>query len=378
MLIPTILTITINIISRPTITFVILCLALLILGLVVAIRARGTQRKIIVDDKYITYINLLSTRKLLISEIKGHRIGGGVVRLIPISQLEKPIIIEHIFDFDNSDEFVDWLWANFDDLKNTDQKGEEKALLENTSFGATKDAVLKNLAATKQSVSGYNYNGFVLSFICFILVAISYIASLTNTLNRYYTVFLLLFPLYGLYMIIKSKGLISISAIPGNSVRPSVFIGFVIPSILLFINSKRFDTVNDKPWIWVGILITTAVLLLFYSTLKRRVTAPNGGELLSFLFAASIFGFGAARQINYVYDTSPIVVYRAKVLGRGERMNRSLHYYITMSPWGPQKEVREIKVSWNTYLFCESNDSIQVYCKEGLLHTPWFVVVTKK
>lgn len=73
-------------------------------------------------------------------------------------------------------------------------------------------------------------------------------------------------------------------------------------------------------------------------------------------------------------DESKPEIYKTIVLDKRVSKGRTETYYLKLSPWEKQKEIKEVSVPKNLYDTLKINDQATIKLKKGKLNIPWFEI----
>ena len=357
--------------SADHISVSMLIMALVLLAIPVFIVINTVRKKVIVEPDQITYIGLFSQKRLPFLSIKGYRIGFKNIYLEPLQPGDPTIVINHYRDLENGSELMHWIKEAFQDLNTTDLISQRTTLLTNARWGATEEARKKTLAKAHAFALIYNIVSFPL-----VLMLILYAGKTALIL-------LLVYPLVGILLMMSGRGLIKFQSEKQRSICAFVTFGIFVPGLALLIKSEANDNVLDTTHLWIPALtISLFLFVLIYATGINRSMGMLRVQVIAMILTALSYGFGSALQVNYIFDDTRPVVYDATILDShvatilNSRVtgDKSKSYYLTLSPWGPQHEAKEVIVPGNIYWQSRKGDTVHVQLSKGLLHIPWFVV----
>ena len=160
-----------------------------------------------------------------------------------------------------------------------------------------------------------------------------------------------------------------------RSVYGFTMLGILIPGFVLMIKSLfEFDLFRtDHLWL-PFLLITVVFIVLLYTIGINKSVESVKGQTVVMLIAALIYGFGSIRQINCVFDNSYPQIYKAVILDHRVSHGKSNSYFLTLSPWGPSIDAKEVEIDGSLFRSTSIGDTVKVNFKQGLLHIPWYVV----
>ena len=325
------------------------------------------KRKVIITDDSITNINVFSKKELLLSDIKGCRVGQKVISLEPVSSEQSKITISNYIDLKDNDLLASWVRGNFKDLDAADLKAEKEALLQNTDLGFTEEDRAAKLKKVKEITVLYNLVGLVVGF-----------GAIFFDNTKPIVILLMCYPLLGVILMAFSKGLMKFLSNNKRSVYGFTLLGVILPGFILFIKSLSEYSLLTNDHLWLPLILMAAIIFtcLYLTGINRSVESVKG-QIIVMLFAAFIYGFGSVRQINCTFDNTEPQIYNAVVLGHSISHGKSTSYFFTLSPWGPIQEQKQVEVSRHLYQDTYVGDTVKMNYRPGLLNIPWFVITKR-
>jgi hypothetical protein len=350
-------------IYNPTVTVAVLLFPLGLAGGAVLILINVFKRKVIIDEERIRCINLFSTREMALSDIKGSRVGQKSIELEPTSPTVRKISIGNYNDLENSDELANWARDNFKDLVPIDLEIEKSTALQDPKLGLT-ESDREDLLKRKKTVAiVYNIAGLFLGF-CMIFFPTLLAACIG-----------LFYPLLGVLLMVFSKGATKYVVNLNRSVYSYILLGFVLPCFTLLIMSLDKYSVVKVSALWLpGFGVAAILFLLLYATGINRSIGSIRVQLIFMAIPALLYGYGAVRMANCVFDPSVPKIYSVGVQDRRVDHGKSVSYYLLLSPWGPRQEDQEVEVGRSVYRSVRIGDTVKVNVKGGLFHIAWFTV----
>ncbi|MGZ3755468.1 MAG: hypothetical protein ACXVAY_01035 [Mucilaginibacter sp.] len=341
-------------------------LPLLIIAGSILIFINIIRRKIIIYDDRIICISLFTNKELALADIKGCRIGQKVIYLEPLSNDVAKITIANYIDFGNSDDLVDWARDNFKDLDAADLEDEQNKVLNDTALGATERERTSALKQAKRVATSYNIIGGIIGLG---LIAFD---------NYWSSVLLISYPVIGVLVMATSKGLIKFLSNPKRSVYGNIMIGFFMSSLIMLF--KSLDSYNllqlTNAWLPFWVVAFVICCLLYFTGINKSVEAVKG-QFVFMLIMSLIYSFASVIQLNCVFDRSAKKVFHAGVVDRRISHGKHTSYYLTLTPWGPMQQEKEVDVHRWLYNQTRIGDTVEIDFKNGLLNIAWFVVTNK-
>jgi hypothetical protein len=185
----------------------------------------------------------------------------------------------------------------------------------------------------------------------------------------------LFYPLLGVLLMVFSKGATKYVVNLNRSVYSYILLGFVLPCFTLLIMSLDKYSVVKVSALWLpGFGVAAILFLLLYATGINRSIGSIRVQLIFMAIPALLYGYGAVRMANCVFDPSVPKIYSVGVQDRRVDHGKSVSYYLLLSPWGPRQEDQEVEVGRSVYRSVRIGDTVKVNVKGGLFHIAWFTV----
>jgi hypothetical protein len=347
--------------KTPAVSYLIYVLPVLVLGMAVLILMTAFRKKVIVEDGYIKSFNAFNQDELPVENIMGYRLESK--NIVLQSKTGSNITIRNYKDFAGSNELLTWATGIFNNLDAIDKEAEKERLLQDVSIGATPEERTARLERVTQVAMSYNIIGCVLG-IAMILFHF-----------KWMVILVICCPLAGIVILFKGNGLIKFYANPKRSIHPFMLFGFLMPAFVLLIralvNYNLFRTDN----LWMPAIVTgIVVFILLFLSIAAKSGRPAVIEMLLMLIIVTIYSVGSVLQVNCFFDDSQQQVYDAKIYDKKVTHGKSAGYYLKLSKWGPQTEVKSVSVGRSFFRSTLIGDTVKVHYKEGKLNVPWFVV----
>ena len=347
--------------KNPDVSPVVYCIPVLIFAGGVLVLINLFRRKVIINSDRISCINLFSNKELAIKAIKGSRVGKKAIVLESNADGSK-IIITNYNDLADSESLVYWAETNFKNLDAADLENERNELLQDNTIGVTEEEREANLKRAKIIATAYNIGGGIAGFITLFYD------------NRLMVIVLIAYPLIGIVLLWRSKGLIKFLSNPKRSVYPYIGLGILLSAFIPLIKTLDYYNVFNTNSLWLPVIIIGGVvfIMLFLTGINKSI--PVGGQYVLMVAIAVIYAFGTVLRINYAFDDSELRVYPAKVFDRRISHGKHTSYYLTISKWGPQTKSKQVDVGRRLYENTNIGDTVHVNFKTGKLGIPWYTV----
>jgi hypothetical protein len=334
-------------------------IALCVIGIIDAVKGRF----VIAGDR-VYRKGVFRDRELLLYQIAGFRQDDKYIYIEPTEKSLKRIKISRYFG--GTAEMLEWLSERYPDLDEQTAEAEKQEILSDNSLGYTVEQREEKLAVARKRAKALNWAGGLVAVWAFFF-AQPYEAAILAAV---------VLPAISVLVSKYSGGLIRVEEKKGSAF-PSVFSGVFFPAMALCLRALLDFNILRYENVWKATVLTGAVfmaLLLVRSKEFLFQSAREYGVMFFFAVLAFAYGFGAVVTLNAVYDNSPAAVYQAQVTGKRISSGKSTTYYLTLTPWGPQKEADDVSVSKSLYNRLQVKDNVEVYLKKGWLGIPWFVV----
>lgn len=334
-------------------------IALMVFGVLDVYRGR-----LIIEDNSIKSISTFSNRVLAFDEIKGFTVNEQYIFIEPTSKEKKRIKISRYIGGES--EVIHWLSRNFPDLDIQNSIIEEEEILNNETFGWTKEIREEKLIQAKQISRFINWAAGLSAAWTFFY----------PTPYQYSILTAIVLPIIALVVVKLSNGLIRLDEKKGSA-YPSVIYAFIYPSLGLMLRAVLDYDIFDYSNVWLTTtIITLAFLFLLLIkqneiTFKKKLDYLTVSSLALFLFA---YSFGTVIHTNCYYDNSEPKHYTAKVHDKRISSGKSTYYYLELSTWGQQDEIDEVSVGKGLYNRTEIGEEVNIYFRNGKLEIPWFIV----
>lgn len=320
-------------------------------------------RFVIAADRVFTK-GIFSNRQLLFEQIKGYRTDGMYIFIVPAAKGLKQIKVSHYFS--GANEIVAWLAANFPNLDVQQEADEEEAMLANEALGCTvEEREAQVLKARGRARTLNTAGGLVAASTCFWPQPYEAVVFAC-----------LLLPVICVLVSRTSNRLIRIEE-RRSKAYPSVFVSLFFPSLAICIRALLDFHLLRYGNVWKGTLLFAALLMALLLVKNKAFVfqqVKTYATLAGLAVLSLAYGYGATLTLNSIFDQSAVSVYHAQVLSKRVQSGKTTTYYLSLSPWGPQKKVDDIAVQRSLYSRLQVNDDVSIYLRQGRFAIPWFVV----
>ena len=321
------------------------------------------KSKLIIHDDSIVSISAFSNRELTFNEIKGYTVNDNYIFIEPVDTSKKRIKVSKYIG--GYLEVLSWLADNFTNLDVQTGIEEEQAILNDESYGLTKDSRGEKLLKARRTATIINWaGGITAAWVFFYPSPYEYALLLAAAV-----------PVLAILAVKLSKGLIRIDEKKGSA-YPSVIYALIYPSLALMV--RVFDyQIFDYSNVWGNAILITLCLLILLLLKQKEITfkkKPDYFTVVSIALFLFVYSFGTVIFFNCYYDHSKAQYFTAKVLNKRISSGKSTTRYVELSTWGQQKEVDEVSVGKKLYNSIEVGSIVKIYFRNGKLGIPWFIV----
>jgi hypothetical protein len=341
----------------------VLVLPLELLGLYLLASALRTS--LVLSADAIEVHETFRVRRLARCDIAGRRLlklnyGQTMTQLIPSGAGMKP------FKFSQSglrtDAFFDAWMASLPDLDAQEILASEAQVAANAELGATPEERMARLAAGKKVASA--------------LTVITWAAAAWGYMYPHpYAAALLalaLLPWLAIALAAKSAGLYRIDT-RRNDVRPSVAIAIYLPGLVLLMRALQDIGVLELQRALLYAALTAA--LFCWAAVMSDAAARSKPAIVILLLALGCpYGYGVVVLGNSQLDRAAGDHYEVNVLARHISGGRNRSYYLTLAPWGPRSEAREVTVPRTLYANAQPGQPVCIHQGPGALGISWYAV----
>jgi hypothetical protein len=132
---------------------------------------------------------------------------------------------------------------------------------------------------------------------------------------------------------------------------------------------------------WSRMVLPAGVVgfVLFSVSLAADTTMRRGRNRLAMvaLFLLAVFhGYVTVLALNVLLDRSPATVQRSVLAGKSNPNTRILQLHLTIKPWGPIMEERNVSVPYAVYRSVQPGDAVCLVLREGAFGIPWYTAQT--
>lgn len=339
-------------------------LSLFMIGVCVAGVIDAVKGRFVITRDSVYAKGVFTNRELFLHEIEGYRTDERYIYIVPFDKGLKQIKVSHYFS--GTADVLAWLSEYFQDLDEQKAAAEEAEILSNETLGMGVEEREEQLRKARSKAKALNWAGGL-------------VAAWTWFFPQPYEVVILLcilLPFVCLLVVKSSKGLIRIEE-KKKSAYPSVFSGVLFPSLALCIRALMDFNILQYHNVWKGTLLLAGLFMAVLLVRSREFTfrsAKDYGVAIGIAILVLAYSFGAVVTANCTWDNSTTSVYHAQVTGKHISSGKTTTYYVSLTPWGPQKEVDDVSVSKAMYNRLHAKDDVSVYFRQGWFGIPWFFI----
>ncbi|HTW50153.1 MAG TPA: hypothetical protein VMD92_19500 [Acidobacteriaceae bacterium] len=316
------------------------------------------RSRLILEGSQLTVRGMFRTRVLGPDEIDGIRTyssRSGTYRALCLKHGGGPISFTQ---YSTDDAFRSWL-EQFPDLDARDRKEALEKISEDQELGATPEERMEALTRARtffKAVAvfavvaglGYNLAPMPWRLWCFAVVAIM--------------------PVLACFLLYRSPVLYTLGKSRADP-RVDLLVLLLIAGFGLFIRGMRVEYVSSGPLVEDGIIVGIVFLVAFFRPATR---GGQPGILIPLCLFTAIFAFGLVTGANSVADPAPPQTFRAIVAGKHVTHGKSTTWYLTLGPWGPFSQLKDMRVSHARYDATSGGDTVCVLLHPGYLHAAWY------
>ncbi|MGN6178022.1 MAG: hypothetical protein ACTHNW_02510 [Mucilaginibacter sp.] len=320
-------------------------------------------RKFTISDDGVSYKSIWGHRELQYNNIKGYRTTKNALYIIPEGQGYHKIMIRDFGSLTQDGDLRKWFNENYKDLNKADFEESKEEILQDATLGATKNDREEFFKTYRQYNLTYILGGMGMIFT----------GTIVKNLNIYLSLLFFVYPLLGMLLMAKGKGILRLFA-GRNSAYSPVFIGLMFGSAALVLYSLKAEIIKfDKLWDATAIVALIVCSVLFYLSVVK-VKASVLSQIFFVLFIGCIYAFGITLMINCTFDRSPVHEYPAKVEDAYITHGKSTSYTLVLGECNGFSGTKSITVSSSYYYNKPIGSIVNIDEKEGVLGAPWFVV----
>ncbi|AYB29653.1 hypothetical protein [Chryseolinea soli] len=339
-------------------------------GIAVSIFFIGEVKKdtfVIATDRVYT-TGTFFKRALNLDEIRGFSVDENYIFIEPTTENKKRIRVSTYFG--STDDIVDWLSQRYPNLDEVTIQQEQNEILANPEFGWSEEQRGERLQRARRLALTVNVFGGIAAVVAFFLPGPN-LWSMTAAIAMF---------MIALLASKLSNGLIRLDE-KKNSAYPTVFYAIIFTGASVMVRTLMDFNVLDfrQAWILTGAITALLIVLIVFknSELKFR----TGSEIFTSIFIVVVlmaYSFGTAVALNGLLDTSTPEIFTVKIVRKHVSSGKTRTYYLTLEPWGGQKEQKDAKVSSRFYRSVEPGESVSLYRMKGKFGIPWFFIAGDK
>lgn len=339
------------------------CLAITML---IALKWVMKFKYVIESDKF-SVVGIYKIQVLPIAAIHGFKQYDQYFDLIPFSHTpyKKMAISCYV---ERYEELLQWAQQTLTDLNNEETLNSRKEILNNEKFGATIRERQQKLNKTRALTRTTNIIAVVLSLAFWFLPHLFY---------QFQVVLCALIPIIALAIYKRSNGLIRLDEKP-NSAHPHLFPAIIFPSVVLTMRSLMDFTIFSYNHFWMPAGLITIAFIIFIIKDPDLTINLNAKRAFFFILGAlalsGVYTYGTVIATNGILDKTSAETYKVRILDKRISSGKTTYYYFKLSPWGPQKEIKEVWVTRKVYENKQPGDSATIQFKSGFYKIPFYFI----
>jgi hypothetical protein len=354
--------------SNTTVTILLVVFSLSMIALFSYGLIDAVKGKFVIEQDHLLSVTAFGSRALKFDGIRGYRVDQNYIHIIPIDTHQKKLKVSTYTE--RSQQITDWLSTRYPELDTLEALEEEKNILDDFSFGMSKQAREYKLGEAKRIAKITNATGFVL-FLWITFYPFPY--SIAISLG-------IVYPLLVMVILYLYRGLLRMDE-RKKSAYPSVVSGFLMAGLGLSLRALMDFNILEYKQLWITIGIAAGllfILIIALTKLPEFKTWEDYFAIPTIIIVVSSYSFGAYTLANCTYDESVPLYYNSEILDKEMTTGKSTSYYFTVISWHGTNEIEKIKVSADEYSSANAGDHITIYEKEGLFKTPWYFVMLQE
>jgi hypothetical protein len=326
----------------------------------------GLRARVVLSGDTIESYGACTVRRLARSDILGRRLlrlqyGQTAVQLFPRARGARPLKLSR--SGMRTDAALDAWLNSIPDLDAREAEAARAEVAADAELGQTPEERLASLARAKKLASTF-------TALTWGAMAWGYFYP------QPYAVALLvvaLLPWSAMTLAANSHGLYRLDA-RRNDVRPNLAVALYLPGLVLVMRAAQDFGVLDWQLSVTYALLATSVIC--WAALKSDPRLREHKSTVAALVCLmGAYGYGVVALGNNLLDTAAGQNYRVPVLAMHySRGSKSTSYYLTLAPWGPRKEPRDVSVARGLYEATRPGAQVCVHQGPGALGIGWYVV----
>ncbi|MBB1285125.1 hypothetical protein HRH25_12140 [Flavisolibacter sp. BT320] len=324
----------------------------------------GVKGRFVIEGDRVWSQSVYGKKELYFSQIAGYRTDDKYVYILPQEKGQKRIKISQYYG--GKGEILEWLSHRYPDLDEQKAERERQEILSNNELGLTVEQREEKLQGFRKRARLLNGAGAMVT---------GWIIFFPQPYEAAFWAALSLPPV----CILASRfsgGFIRIQEEKGSA-YPSVFWSLFFPSLGIAIRALSDFSIFAYEDAFKGALVITAIYLFLLFVRSKEFlfqSAKEYGIALFFGVLGFSYGYGVVVTLNCLYDKSPATVYASRVTDKRVSSGKSTTYYLTLTPWGPEKDTSDVAVDKELYHRVQNGEDVRILLRRGRLEIPWFIV----
>lgn len=302
-------------------------------------------------------------REYSFGQVKGFRLPDGrrtrMLQFVLNDPSEPKLLIS--LSLERSSQLRSLIEQRFVNLDEADLKKDTEAILSDTSLGGSAEDRQAALVQARIRSRWVNGAGAASCAWCWFFAHPYHVAVVCAALV----------PLAALVILRFSSGLIVIAG-SKTSARPNVFLALVLPTIALVVRAAADWHLVALSGMGIPLLFVSGGMLALFVVAAGPDFLRTPHFLIPALIVCCFYGGGVVAYVNCGLDSSSPRTYDARVVSRRMSRGKSVHYYVTVSPWIDGSTRKEISLDAAGYSRFPERTRVQIGVCKGVLGIPWF------
>lgn len=182
----------------------------------------------------------------------------------------------------------------------------------------------------------------------------------------------LLLPLVGIFIYMKYNTFVELDEYKHRQ-GVNVLQCIIFPTLSVALRALNdFNIVYSlKFWIMISAISLVLMVIVLWRTKEYKVRKLVILELAVCIF---IYTYGAFIHGNCILDKSSFFRYSVQVMESSKDKDSDPSYYLTVEPWGPYKEKKELEVTEGIFKRRKAGADVPIYLMEGRFGIQWYII----
>ncbi|RWY57169.1 hypothetical protein [Mucilaginibacter gilvus] len=265
--------------------------SILLIGVGIVLGLYLVRRKVVLSNDSISVSGILGTRTFANYDVKGFRVEEKAILIYSIAEGRRRIMINDYDSLGDNDGLITELSERYTDLNAEEYESQLTDILQSNEFGLSEDERMNSLRSAGKLALAYNLLGIIGLIICFFFLD----AILSSDI---YSVVAMIYPLVGIAIMSKKKGLIKFAAkktSPVYSIYYSMFMSCVFLVVKPLVKYHLVEI--SQVWLPMG-----GIAIIFFCGLywKGKADAANAikGQVVLMIITALGYSCGSTITVN--------------------------------------------------------------------------------